>query len=100
MVVDYLDVFRAGVCPAKTQAELIVHANTILAGTVALQGFQAIARWRAQKLKGMRRIELHQLTNRHERNRREPPAFARLEQSLSIDAAEALDHGPAYNAER
>ena len=100
MVIDDLDVFRAGVCPAKTQAELIVHANTVLAGTVALQDFQAITRRRAQKLMSVRRIELHKLTNRYERNGREPPAFARLEQSLSIDAAKALDHSSAYNAER
>jgi hypothetical protein len=45
VVVDNLDVFRASRGPAKTQAELIVHADAVLPGTFAFQGFQTVTRW-------------------------------------------------------
>jgi hypothetical protein len=42
------DVFSACVRPAETYTELIVHADTVLAKTIALQRLQPIARRHAQ----------------------------------------------------
>ena len=42
MIVDDLDVFRAGGRPAEAQSKLIVHANAVLTGPIALELLKAI----------------------------------------------------------
>jgi len=58
VVVDDLDVLRTTRRPTKTQAELIVHADGVLACSPALQGLKPITQWRAQEFQGVRGIEL------------------------------------------
>jgi hypothetical protein len=82
MAVNDLDVFCAGRRPAKTKAELIVHADAVPSCTAALQGLEPVTRWRAQKFQGLRRIQLRQLARRDGRDARKPPALAGLEQRL------------------
>lgn len=68
MVVHDLDVFRASLRPAETHAELIVHADAVLSFAIAFQGFQVVARRRAQERQRLRRIELRQFACRRVRN--------------------------------
>ena len=44
VIVNDLDILRAGVRPAKAHTELVVHANAVLPGAIALQRFQPVAR--------------------------------------------------------
>ena len=51
MVVHDLNILRTFRRPHEAHAELVVNANTVLTGTVALQRFQPIARRHAQVVK-------------------------------------------------
>jgi hypothetical protein len=44
VVVDYLDVQRIAIFPAKADAPLIVDPDAVLSFSAASQGFQSIAR--------------------------------------------------------
>jgi hypothetical protein len=64
VIVHDFNVFRAGRRPTEAHAELIVHAKTMLAGPVALQGLQPVA-WRDTKVfKPTRDLQLPQLASR------------------------------------
>ena len=43
MVINYLYIFRACVCPPKADSPLIVYTDTVLTKTIALQRFKMIA---------------------------------------------------------
>jgi len=43
-------------CPSKAHTPLFVDADAELARTVSLQRLQAVARWRAEKIKSRRSI--------------------------------------------
>lgn len=48
VVVGDFDVVRVLVFPAKAYPELIVNANAILAGSIAFQCFEMVARWKSE----------------------------------------------------
>jgi len=81
--------------PLKTQPELIVDANAVLALAVALQRFEMIGRRNAKVLKTRCRVQPCQLPARYRPQVcRNPAALARLPESLQIGILEALDHEP------
>jgi hypothetical protein len=47
MIIHNLHVVRASIYPAKADSPLTIDANTMLAGPIALQGFQPISGPRA-----------------------------------------------------
>jgi hypothetical protein len=49
MIINDLNIFGSGARPNETAAELIVHANAVLSGTIPNQRFQTIA-WRYAKV--------------------------------------------------
>src|SRR3954464_5235057 len=51
VIVDDLDVGRSIVRPSKADAILVVDANAVLAGTIALQALEAVVRGNPQILK-------------------------------------------------
>lgn len=51
MIIDNFNIFCAGRGPAEADAELIVHTNTVLPATRAVECFQAVARWNTQIVK-------------------------------------------------
>jgi hypothetical protein len=55
------DLVRVTILPVEADAELVVDANAVLSGAIALEGFQAIAWWRSQIIQHNRRIEIFQL---------------------------------------
>lgn len=47
MIVYNLNVFCVRACPAEAYSKLIVHADTVLAITIAFKSFQSVTRWNA-----------------------------------------------------
>jgi hypothetical protein len=72
MIVNDLNIFSACVRPPEAHAELIVHTDAVLAGAIALQCLQAIARRYPEIVQSRRDLQLPQLTSRNGRNIREP----------------------------
>jgi hypothetical protein len=73
VIVDNLDVVRFVGNPAKTYTPLIVDSDAVLAETIALQPFQAIAWRRAQIGQGGSSVYHGQLSNCRAFERPETP---------------------------
>jgi hypothetical protein len=92
VVIHDLNVCWSSLGPSKANAPLIIDANTVLAGAVAFQFFQAIARRGPQEFESFRCIELRQLSSGDFRDRAESPGASRFKEFLSLLATEAFDH--------
>jgi hypothetical protein len=57
VIVDYLDLLRAGVGPGEADAVLIVDPDAMLTGSIPGQRLETVARWNPERLEGNRRIE-------------------------------------------
>jgi len=64
VIVQDLDVFRSGHCPAEADAVLIVHADAVLPGAVANESLQPVARRYAQVFKATGDLQLAELAAR------------------------------------
>lgn len=64
MVVDDFNIAGIAVIPDKAQTKLIVESDAVLSHTISAQGFEPIARWRAQKIECCGAVELLQLALR------------------------------------
>jgi hypothetical protein len=64
VVVDDLDMVRSGGAPTEADAPLIVHSDAVLAGTVAGQSFEPVARWDSQVAEGLGGVKYQQLAQR------------------------------------
>src|SRR5437868_2845276 len=62
MVIDDLHRLRAGVGPAKTDAELVVDANGMFSASVAFQGLKSISGRHSQRIQPGRGVELVELS--------------------------------------
>ena len=51
VVFDNLDIEDTGVAPFKAQAPLVVDVDAVLSGTIAHQGFKAVAGWARVRIK-------------------------------------------------
>jgi hypothetical protein len=93
VVVHDLDGFGAGGSPAKANAKLIVDPNAVLAGTVALERFQAVA-WRNPKIiEPTGDLELSELPPSDRLDSGKPRHPKPTGESLSVGAAKRGDHG-------
>jgi hypothetical protein len=93
VVVDDCNVERITVSPTEANAPLIVHADAVLSGSVALQSLQAVPRWNPQILKPLDSIELHKLSKHGPlKLRGEPPGADASEETLGLTIGEASDH--------
>jgi hypothetical protein len=79
MVIDDFDVFRTAIRPSKTDAKLIVDADTALPTPVAAQCFEAIAGRRCQIAQLNRRIQLDELARADFRDGAKTRGLAGLE---------------------
>lgn len=61
MVVHYLYIFSARFRPTKTDAPLIIDADTMLTGSIATESLKAIAGWHAQIVQAAGDLELPEL---------------------------------------
>lgn len=92
MVVHDLNVFGAVIGPAEAHAILIIHADAMLTGTVAFQGFQPITRWHAQIIQSACLVQLFQLAACHRLYVDEAAHPLAMEQRFRIRALERLNH--------
>jgi hypothetical protein len=92
VVVHYFDLVSAVVVPNKTNSPLIIDANAVLSFSIALQGFQVIARWHSQTDQFSDRMQLQQLAPSHALDVVEPGHHLASKQSLSVGTNERMDH--------
>jgi hypothetical protein len=64
VVVNDLDVMRIPL-PAEAHTPLLVDANAVLPGSLALQLLQAIARWDAEIVELLRGVDSNELSQHH-----------------------------------
>lgn len=91
MVVHDLNILRAFRRPHEAHAELVVDANTVLTGTVALQRFQPIARRHAQVIKFPGPVQHGKLANGPRFDAHKPLDTIAAEQRLRIGALKRPD---------
>ena len=97
MVVYDLDTIWSGLSPNETHAPLVVDADAELARPIAPEGFEAIARRRAQRLQGRRRVQHVQFSRRGLGDGAPSGrAIAVCEKPLSFGVGEANDHTSRY----
>ena len=65
MVINYLYIFRARVCPPNADSPLIVYTDTVLTKTIALQRFKTIAGRYSQIIESSRDLKLSELSSRN-----------------------------------
>jgi hypothetical protein len=93
MVIHQLYVEGIGGPPDKTQPPLVIDTDAPLAGAVAAQLLQLIARWRAEILQGGCGIKDPQLTQTGSLDIRAPlPDGLTVEQAFRVPIAEAPEH--------
>ena len=91
MIVDDLDVRRAGGGPTKADTVLIVDADAVLTGAIPPQGLEAIPRRHAQVIESPGDLQLAQLAPRHGGDVREAPGPAAAGERLRVGVAERDD---------
>jgi hypothetical protein len=91
MVIDDLNAFSIRACPAKTDTELVVHADAPLPCAIAPQLLQAISRRGAQVLDAPRQVKLFELAQRRALYIRKARYAPEVEQSLGVGTTEGLN---------
>jgi hypothetical protein len=92
MVVHDLDVVRVTFAPGKTDAPLIVDANTMLTGSLTAQRFEPVPRRGSHIPQFRGAIELPKFPPRNLFNRLKAFAAPTVEQRLCLLAVKRLDH--------
>src|SRR6185312_732907 len=92
MVVNDLYIAGVAVLPAKAHAKLVVDADAVLAGTVALEQLQPIARRDAQEVQRCRRVQLGELAPCHGFDVHEPSHAVAVEQGFRVLVRESFYH--------
>jgi len=100
MIINYFNRFGAGHRPTKANPELLIYPDTVLAGTVALEGFESIAGRHPQIFQPVRDLQLPQLASRDNLYVSEPLDPIALRERLRVSAFKRLDHGHNSNAMR
>jgi hypothetical protein len=65
VVVDDFNGFRARIRPNKTETELVVDADAVLAGSITAQQFQTVARRDAEVIEAPSDVQLPELAACH-----------------------------------
>jgi hypothetical protein len=98
MVIYNLHVVRSGILPAETDAPLIVDPDRVLAGSIAAQLFQAVARRSELVAEVFCFVEVNQLASRGPLDRRRKlRRLAAFENVSGFIASETLDHCPTLS---
>jgi hypothetical protein len=93
VIVNDLNLVGIAILPAKADAPLLVHANTVLAGAIASELLQSIARRHAEVVELLGRVHRHQFAqHRALEIRGIAPDWFASEQSLGITIGEGVDH--------
>ena len=93
MVIDNLDVLGTALRPCEADPPLAVDPDAVLAGPVALQGFQPVARRHRQIAQIRRRVKLTQLALRRALDFAwKPSGELAMKQPFGIAVGKAADH--------
>jgi len=92
VVVHDFDVLRTSRRPAKADTPLIVDANTVLAGSIALQCFKPVSRWNPQIIQAPGNLKLPELALSHRSEIHETANTIAPGQCFGVSALERLDH--------
>lgn len=88
MIIDDFNILGACFRPAKADAPLIVDTNTVLPGTLALEGLKAVTRRHPQIIDSGGDFELPQLSPSHDSNIHESLGADAFRERFSIRALE------------
>ncbi len=93
MIVDDLNLVGVAIPPTKADAPLLVHANTVLAGSIATELLQSISRRHAEVTELLGRVHRHKFAQHGASEIRgiSSDGFT-SKQSLGITIGEGLDH--------
>ena len=97
VIVDDLDLMRIAAAPHEADPPALVDANAVLAGPVALEGFQVVARRATQIFQAARRRKVEQLPPGHPFDGPEARHGLVGEQRLRIPAAERANQSSVYS---
>jgi hypothetical protein len=93
VIIDDLNLVGIAILPAKADPPLLVHANTVLAGSIASELLQPISRGHAEVAELLGRIHGHKLTQHRALETRGISSDGLAsEQSLGIAIGEGVDH--------
>jgi hypothetical protein len=93
VVVHDLNVCRPDFSPYETDAPLVVDPDAVLTSSIALQGFQAIARRSLQEVQCLCRVQLSELSLSDPCYGFEATWTSAFIERLRVFASERLDHG-------
>jgi hypothetical protein len=94
VIVDDLNLVSIAILPAKADAPLLVHTNTVLASSTAPKLLQPIARGHAKVAELLGRVHRHKFAQHHALEiRRISSDGLAGEQPLSIAIGEGVNHG-------
>jgi hypothetical protein len=100
VIVDDLHVVRIAGTPSKTNTPLIVDPDAVLAGPLAFQWFQPIARRNTQKVESRSGIDLQQLAMCNSLYvGRKPSTVLAPKELLGRSVRKALDHESSIRSE-
>ena len=88
MIVHDLNVLGARSGPAEAHPKLIVHADTVLPGAVALECFQPVARRHTEVFQPACDLQLPQFALRNRLDTHEPPDSTAVREIFCIRAFE------------
>ena len=93
MIINDLDLEGVAIFPSKTDAPLVINANAVLAGAIALEFLQPVARRDAKVLELLRSVNQAELPQHEAEELGGKAADAlTLEQPLRVAVGEAGDH--------
>jgi hypothetical protein len=92
VIVHYLYVFSACFRPTKTDAPLIIDADAVLAGSLAPESFQAIARRHPQIFQASSDLQLPEFSAGYIGDVYKAPDAVASSQCFGVGALERLDH--------
>src|ERR1039458_6546684 len=84
--------------PAKADSILVIHANTVLPGSVPLEGFEPIAWWNSQVVERRRPMQQTQTAQRNSSDRLPAARHVAVEEHLRIAIAKRSNHPPSIMA--
>jgi len=92
VIVHDLDIFRACNRPPETDPKLLVHANAMLPGTVALERFEPVSRWDTEVFKPSRDLQLSKLAPRNCLDIHESRHTPTVREELRVGTSERYNH--------
>jgi hypothetical protein len=92
MVIHNLDILSTSTRPAEAHAELIINAYAVLAGTIASQGFQSVARRHTEVFQSPRDLELPKFSARYNSDAGKSFNPLALREGFCVGTLERMDH--------